>query len=106
MSLFDENASVLKQLAENGADLSRPRSVNFEHNFRNEASAQTFADTATLAGFSVQVRAVERLEWPWDVTASKQLDLTCENISAVELQLKAMAETYGGNSDGWGFLED
>jgi regulator of RNase E activity RraB len=40
------------------------------------------------------------------VTASKQLDLTCENISAVELQLKAMAETYGGNSDGWGFLED
>ncbi|RYE58256.1 MAG: hypothetical protein EOP18_01470 [Rhizobiaceae bacterium] len=47
---------------------------------------------------------VEREENPWDVTVSRALTPTCENITSIEEHLDAVARSYQGRADGWGFF--
>lgn len=70
MSVFDENAEVLRGLAGKGVDLARPRSIDFSHVFPDRRSAQAFADALKREGLEADVEKVEREANPWDVTAS------------------------------------
>lgn len=104
MSLFEENAAVLRNLEANGSYLGSPRSVDFSHVFPDRTSAEAFALEADREGFVASVEQVERPENPWDVTASKEMIPTCENITDKEEHLDAMARSHGGRADGWGFF--
>jgi hypothetical protein len=105
MSLYDENAEVLRELENRGSDLGSPRMIDFSHVFQDEAAAQAFAAAVTQAGFGVAVEAVERDDHPWDVTVSKVMAPTCENITQAEDRLDVLAQSHGGHSDGWGFFD-
>ena len=109
MSLFEENAAILRNLEADGRDLGTPRSIDFSHVFANQASADAFARAAEREGFSTSVEQVESEEYPWkefpwDVTASKQMTPTCNNITDTEERLCALAQTHQGRADGWGFF--
>lgn len=104
MSLFEENAAILKEMEKNGTDLGSPRWVDFSHIFPDEASANAFAMQADHEGFEISVDEVERDENPWDVTVSRIMSPTCENITDTEQQLGDLARPYRGQSDGWGFF--
>ena len=41
----------------------------------------------------------------WDVIASSTMVPSTEQITRVEQELDALARSFGGHSDGWGFLE-
>jgi regulator of RNase E activity RraB len=108
MSLAEENAEVLAEIAAGGADLSAPRTIDFAHLFYSEAEASGFKHAAEEAGYTVQIEAGPASERGaerglWDVIASSQMVPTVERITQCEEQLGALAEAFGGHSDGWGF---
>jgi hypothetical protein len=104
MSLFDENAGILRGMANDGSDLGPSRRVDFAHVFPDLASAEAFAATAAHDGFETAVEKVDRDNDPWDVIASKDMVPSAENITMTEERLDGLARARGGMSDGWGFL--
>jgi regulator of RNase E activity RraB len=107
MSLAEENAEVLADIAARGTDLSVPRTIDFAHLLYSEVEAAGFKHAAEKAGYTVQIEAVppsERGEGAlWDVIASSEMVPTVERITRCEQELGALVETFGGHSDGWGF---
>ncbi len=110
MSLFEENAAILRGFEEDGSDLSAPRTVDFSYIFQNEVLAEQFAAEGRRIGFEAEVRHFDEdlmdhyADTPWDVTISREMVPNCENITETEIQLNEAAEPYGGRSDGWGFF--
>ena len=104
MSLFEENAWVLRDIAANGRDLSVSRIVDFAHLFSDRASAQAFVAEVARLGFKAEVDKLDdRDEESWDVTASTEMVPSCEGITRIEEQLDSIARKLGGHADGWGF---
>jgi hypothetical protein len=106
MSLFEENAEVLRRFAADGIDLGRPRRIDFSLVFRDRTTADDFARAADPEGFSTVVEVTDRTEGPWEVTASRKMSPTSEAITAWETRLDALAGRFGGRADGWGFLSE
>lgn len=104
MGLFDQNKAVLEELASQGTELTLARTVDFSLVFSDEPSARSFADTVSLAGFTTKIERLEREADQWDVTASKYMIPSCENITSAEEQVGKLASQYCGNTDGWGFF--
>lgn len=104
MSLFEENAAILRKMEAEGSDLGPPRAIDFSHVFPDRASADAFAQDAELQGFAVAVGDVEREDQSWDVTASKTMIPTCAGVTYAEARLNALAQPHRGRSDGWGFF--
>lgn len=104
MSLFEENVEILKSMEDNGSDLAPSRRVDFNNVFPSRASAESFASAAMNAGFDTAVEEVDRSEDPWDVTASKEMVPSAENVTAAEERLDVLAQASDGRSDGWGFM--
>ena len=103
MSLYEENAAVLRVHENQGSDLSLPRKVDFSLVFPDHSSAGAFSCEARLQGFVTTTEKVEQERDPWDVTASKEMVPSCSNITKAEEHLNSMAKNRGGRSDGWGF---
>jgi hypothetical protein len=103
MSLFDDNAEVLREMEDKGADLGPSRKVDFAQVFPSRCTADAFGRAAIQYGFEVAVEEVDRADDPWDVTASKEMVPSAKNITAVEERLDGLAQEQGGLSDGWGF---
>jgi hypothetical protein len=105
MSLFKENEQILRSWEAEGRNLGPSRAIDFSHVFPDQLSADTFASEVKRQGLSVTVASVERENNPWDVTVSKVMQPTCENITNTEKQLDDLARLHRGRSDGWGFFQ-
>jgi hypothetical protein len=103
MSLFDENAAILRKMESDGNDLGPSRRIDFAHAFPDRGAAEAFAEAAPRDSFEVTVEEADRDDDPWEVTASKDMVPSAENITSVEEWLDALAREKGGMSDGWGF---
>lgn len=104
MSLFDENAAILREMEADGSDLGPARLIDFAHVFQDRQSAEAFARDAEQDGFTTSVESTERAEGPWDAIAAKRMIPSCENVTATEQRLGDLARSHGGRADGWGFL--
>ncbi|MBA2934915.1 ribonuclease E inhibitor RraB [Sphingomonas sp. CGMCC 1.13654] len=104
MSLFDENAKILAGMARDGSNLGPSRLVDFSHVFPDHASAKAFADECSMDGLKIDIVETERDDDPWDVTVSKEMEPSAENVTSWEERFHASARIYGGRADGWGFF--
>ncbi|WP_109127374.1 ribonuclease E inhibitor RraB [Dyella sp. C11] len=99
----DENGQVLRQMAEQGDDLSVPREIDFAVIFPTEEAALKFALRLLKNGQKVSFSEYEENdELPWQVLAHPFMVPTHENISGYEDLLAQEAATLDGRSDGWG----
>jgi len=105
MSLADENAEVLEGIVARGTDLSVPRLVDFAHLFFSEAEALRFKDAVQRAGHQVSTEQDDSGAL-WDVVVSTEIVPSVEQITRIEEELDELARSFGGQADGWGFLED
>lgn len=105
LSLADENAEVLEGIAARGTDLSIPRLVDFANVFLSEAEALQFEDAALEAGHQVSMEK-DTSGALWDVIASSKIVPSVEQVTRIEEELDGLARSFGGQADGWGFLED
>lgn len=107
MSLADENAGVLADIASRGTDLSIPRTVEFAHLLYSEVAAVQFKEAAERAGYHVRLAIFPAdlggQEGVWDVVASSTMVPTVEAVTRSEAELDALARSCGGHADGWGF---
>ena len=103
----DENGQVLRQMLEDGDDLSIAREIEFFHVFGAQEAAQAFADAAaalpqTQAGaHEVDAPEVDD-EGIWEVCVRRHMEPTHAGITALESQLAQLADGFGGYADGWG----
>ena len=106
MSLYDENAEVLRDMAAAGDDLERPRPMDFNHLFPSREGAIAFARRVDAEGFTPVVRPYDKPHFPFDVTVTTAPVIpTCDYITATEQRLAAIAAEYEGRADGWGCME-
>ena len=106
MSLYDENAGVLREMAAAGDDLGKPRPMDFNHLFPTRDGAIAFARRVDAEGFTPVVRPYDKPGFPFDVTVTTQAVVpTCDYITVTEQRLAAIAAEYEGRADGWGCME-
>jgi hypothetical protein len=111
LALFDENAEILRQLEAEGRNLGPVRQIDFSHLLPDQASADAFAEETERRGFSTTIRGPDEENESldpllrWDVTVSRDMSPTCENITETEELLDAIARSFGGKADGWGFFD-
>lgn len=108
MSLAEENAEVLADIAARGTDLTVPRIIDFAHLLYSEAEASGFQRAAERSGYQVRMEALPASDAGgeakvWDVVASSEMVPSVEQITRCEEELGALVQTFGGHSDGWGF---
>jgi hypothetical protein len=103
MSLFDENAGVLRDMEERGVDLARAMVVDFSHIFPDAGSARNFIEACKSAGLEANDTTDEEMDHH-DVTVSKEMIPSCEDVTQTEEALGRIAERFNGRSDGWGFF--
>jgi hypothetical protein len=105
MSLYDENADVLRGMEDRGVDLGRARVVDFSCLFPNAVTASSFIEACKAAGFEARNTTDDEMDHH-DVTVSKEMTPTCDNITMTEQTLGEIAEQHRGSSDGWGFFSN
>ncbi len=106
MSLYDENAAVLRDMTAAGDNLEKPRPMDFNHLFPTREDAIAFARRVDAEGLKPVVRPYDKPGWPFDVTVTTGAVLpTCDFITAMEQRLGAIAAEHNGRPDGWGCME-
>ncbi|MBB3980856.1 hypothetical protein GGR44_000487 [Sphingobium fontiphilum] len=104
MSLLEENAEILAGMQRDGRDLGASRPVDFSHIFPNQASAKDFAAQCERDGFKIDVIETDRVECPWDVTVTVEIEPSAANVTSWEERFDTLAQAYEGRADGWGFF--
>lgn len=105
MTLFEENAEVLRGMERRGVDLSYERSVDFSHVFPTEPDANGFIQACASKGIYAENTTDEQQD-QFEVTVSKALTPTSDHITQTEEMLGKLASQHNGCADGWGFFSD
>ena len=97
----DENGDVLRAMLEDGDDLTIPREIDFLLVFGDEPAARAFATAANqLPDLIVSIPGVDD-EGIWQVTASRHMAPKHADITRLDREVTALAESFGGYPDGW-----
>lgn len=99
----DDNGNVLRRMKKEGADLSKPYDIDFEHLFESEKAASAMQKEVAGMGYKSEVDRNEE-EKGWDCRVVVHMKPTYEDITNTEEALGKVAEKHGGHSDGWGML--
>jgi|SRR5215469_12304055 len=99
----DDTGDALRRLEADGDDLTRARNIDFSVVFPTEFAAERFADYFRERGYQVDVRYSEVEEGlPWDVTVVNNMVPSHKGITNFENELQEVADSLGGQNDGWG----
>ncbi|CAA9305976.1 MAG: hypothetical protein AVDCRST_MAG71-393 [uncultured Lysobacter sp.] len=97
----DDNGDVLRQMLDDGDDLTQPRDIDFFHVFADEAQAAAFA-RQVAAREDVKIAAPEAdEEGVWQVAVTTHMPALHSAITALEQELAGIAQGHGGFPDGW-----
>ena len=97
----DENGEVLRQMLEDGDDLTQPRDIRFFLVFGDEAQAGAFAvQAADVPDLAIAAPEVDD-EGIWVVAATRRMPASHAGITSLERLLATLADAYGGYPDGW-----
>ena len=104
-ALNEENRDIILQLIEAGDDLSKARDIDFSVVFSDGSSAAAFASELQRQGYSISTEEMDMDdELLWDVNIMNHMLPVCEEITAFQQFLEAIASPLGGRNDGWGCL--
>jgi len=95
------NERVLYHLRRLGADVSKPREVEFFIYIPTEEGAYRVAAELQKEGYDVQVDLGAKGE-RWLCFATKTIVPSLDEINRIGDHFTELAESYGGNYDGWG----
>lgn len=97
----DDTGDVLRQMLDDGDDLSQPRDIAFHLVFATEAQAAAFAaQAALLPDLRIDAPVVDE-EGIWEVTATRNMPAMHGVITVLETLLMRAAEAHAGYPDGW-----
>ena len=103
----DANGDVLRRMEAHGADLTRPRNIDFTVVFADAVSAEQFAEHFRTLGHMVSVEINEsNQDFPWDVVVVQYMVPSHDGITDFENLLQSVAEGWRGHNDGWGCFSE
>ena len=96
---------VLKQLRRLGANLSRPREVIHFLYFPTQVAAEQASHQLRGEGYTIDVRPAANAEEsppnPWVLEARNYVVVDESNVQAMRQKFEDIAESGGGEYDGW-----
>ena len=98
----DADGEVLRRLAADGSDLSKPMFINFQVAVPDEIPAKALAALAEKLGYRVQVYDSPECTLPWTCECSTRMLATYESVLAIQQELAEISKPFGGLPDGWG----
>ena len=98
----DADGGALRNIADDGSDLSKPMYVNFQVAVPDEEAATALADVAHKLGYRVSVYETPECSLPWTCECSTRMLATHLGVLAVQAELAELAAPFGGHPDGWG----
>jgi regulator of RNase E activity RraB len=102
----DATGEVLRNMHEEGVDFTVPHVVEFVLLFsEKEAADRCAVAVGNLGQFDVSVLENDIAEG-FDVLAKRTMLLDYDAINETEDALTGIADTFGGQFDGWGVLVD
>ncbi len=97
----DADGDALRNVAEDGADMSLPMVIDFSVEVPDETSARRVAEIVAAHGFDPSISDHDDSD-SWSVYCSKSMLATYEGVVAVQLELNELSSPHGGTCDGWG----
>ena len=99
----DADGIALSLVAGQGSDMTRPMEIDFQISVDDEAPAAAITAAAQKIGYRTTIYRHEASD-PWTCECTKIMMATYDGAIAVQAELDALSEPYGGFSDGWGTL--
>ena len=98
----DWDTRLIERLRRSGANPFRPHELDFFLALPSESSAALIAQRLSTDGFAVDTRTVaDNAAHPFSVHARKAMPLSVDEVRAVSVRLRQLAEEHGGRYDGW-----
>lgn len=97
----DADGDALRNVAESGADMSRPMVIDFSVEVPDERTARRVAEVVAAHGFDPSISEDDD-SGSWSVSCSKSMLATYEGVVAVQVELNELLSPHGGICDGWG----
>jgi len=98
----DSDGDALRRLVSDGSDLSRPMFIDFQVAVPDEPAAKELAVAASKLGYHVRIYESPECTLPWTCQCSTRMLATYEGVMAIQIELAAISEQFGGLPDGWG----
>jgi hypothetical protein len=99
----DATGDVLRRMQARGDDLGRQRDIDFSIMFPDEASVVAFARRIGQHFHTVKYHETDEPgQTEWDVTATRLMLPSYNEIVEIETLLQREAEPFAGYIDGWG----
>ncbi|QEL13449.1 ribonuclease E inhibitor RraB [Limnoglobus roseus] len=107
----DENGDVLRSMFESGMDLTAAYDIDFEHIFPDLQSAERMCERTAPLGHHPELRELNEPDYTrqgfyYEVRVCVRIVPTHADITRLEQELGHLAESCGGQADGWGVLQD
>ena len=97
----DADGDALRNVAESGADMSRPMVIDFSVEVPDELTARRVAEVVAAHGFDPSISEDDDSH-SWSVHCSKSMLATYEGVVAVQVELNELLSPHGGVCEGWG----
>lgn len=96
----DADGDVLRRIAGNGSDMSKPMEVDFAVAAPDEDSARAVAEAAAKRGYRTNVGRDDA--GGWSCYCTRTMLATYDGVMAVQAELDGLGHPYGAHADGWG----
>src|SRR5580693_4585527 len=97
----DDDGDALRNVAESGADMSRPMVIDFSVEVRDEPTARRVAELVAAHGYDPSISEEDGGQ-SWSVSCSKSMLATYEGVVTVQAELNELVKPHGGSCEGWG----
>jgi hypothetical protein len=96
----DSDGESLRKVAEAGADMSLPMTIDFSVDVPDERAARAIAELVSTHGFDPSI-SDNAGSGAWSVYCSKTMLATYEGVVAVQAQLNELSKPHAGRCEGW-----
>lgn len=100
---YMNDKKVIKNLVDNGDDITVPRRIDHWLFFKTEEDMNAFGDRIQEYQFYVEsIEDFNSKEWPIQLIIFREDEVSLENISEITNALRNLAAEHKGIYDGWG----
>ncbi len=100
-----QTKAVLRQMGDDGDDLSQSREIEFNHFFEEEEDAIAFIEAAGKEGFARAACDFWDEHVMWQSAVQIHMIPDARRLDAIVSKLDEIARNFRGRPDGWGCVE-
>jgi hypothetical protein len=98
----DWDTKMIAEMRKRGQDPFQPHDVNFFFALPNEAACTAINQQLEGEGFRVDVKAVPENEFPFSLSATRNMRIHAPEMKALSRRFNELAKSHQGRYDGWG----